>query len=438
MTADSTPRLLFLELNEVNFDYLRRYAEKGLLPTFSRLFQAKGYTLTESESEYEKLEPWIQWVTAHTGKTLAEHRIFRLGDIVNSDIPQIWERLEDKGLRVGAVSPMNATNRLREPAFFIPDPWTQTAIHAPETLKRLYEAIVQVVGDNAKARITTRSILNLLRGFITYAAPGNWPAYVRLAATARRHPWRKAMFLDLLLADVFMDAVRRTQPHFATLFVNAAAHIQHHYLFCSSVYDGSNRNPGWYVKPGQDPILEVYQLYDRILARALRSFPSVRIMLGTGLHQNPHSSITFYWRLKDHSTFLREIGVKFTSVLPLMSRDFLISCASIEEAQAAEQRLRLAFARDGVALFDVDNRGRDLFVMLTYPKDIDAHTAFRVGDADYGLLRDHVAFVALKNGEHDGVGYFLDTGRRLNPADRPIPLATIPELIMDAVLGPGH
>src|SRR6185369_16037252 len=106
-----------------------------------------------------------------------------------------------------------------------------------------------------------------------------------------------------------------------------------------------------------------------------------------------------------------------------------------EEALAAEHRLRQAFAQDGVALFDVDNRGKDLFVMLTYPKDIDANTAFKIAETDFGLLREHVAFVALKNGEHDGVGYFLDTGRRLDPGARPIALATIPGLIMEAVTG---
>ena len=34
--------------------------------------------------------------------------MFRLGDVVNTDIEQIWERLERRGLSVGAISPMNA------------------------------------------------------------------------------------------------------------------------------------------------------------------------------------------------------------------------------------------------------------------------------------------------------------------------------------------
>jgi hypothetical protein len=123
--------------------------------------------------------------------------VFRLGDIVNHDIPQVWECLEQRGLRVGAVSPMNAKNRLRAPAFFVPDPWTATAIHASPTLKSLYGAIAQAVNDNATSRVSGRSLVNLLKGFLVYASPRNWPTYLAYAASAIGHPWRKAMFLDL-------------------------------------------------------------------------------------------------------------------------------------------------------------------------------------------------------------------------------------------------
>ena len=73
------------------------------------------------------------------------------------------------------------------------------------------------------------------------------------------------MFSDLLLSDFFMSKTRRQQPNFATLFLNAGAHIQHHYMFSSAASKGTNRNPKWYVDSEDDPVLEVYALYDRIL-----------------------------------------------------------------------------------------------------------------------------------------------------------------------------
>jgi hypothetical protein len=431
MTGLNERSLIFLELNEVNFDFIRAYVRKGRLPAFRSLIDKHGFALTESEKVYEHLEPWVQWVTAHTGKPFAEHGVFRLGDIVNHDLLQIWECLEQQGLRVGAVSPMNAKNRLRNAAFFVPDPWTPTPVTGSPVLKGLYAAIAQAVNDNAQSRVSTSSLMQLLRGWLHYAAPQNWSTYLGFAASASGHPWRKAMFLDLLLADVFFAETRSTKPHFATLFVNAAAHIQHHYLFCSSVYDGSIRNPEWYVKPGMDPVLEVYQLYDRIVARTLREFPAARLMIGTGLHQNPHPTVTFYWRLKDHAQFLSSLGVDFSSVSPRMSRDFLVTCASPEAAVRAESVLRAAVADDGAPLFEVDNRGSDLFVMFVYARDIGEDVGGWIGDRRIPGLRSQVVFVALKNGEHDGVGYLIDTGKRLDPQAAPMALARVPDLIFD-------
>ena len=426
-------QLLFLELNELNLESVAFYCARGLLPTFDRLIARHGLSRTVSESVYENIEPWIQWVTVHTGKSYADHKIFRLGDIVKHDIPQIWEQLETLGLRVGAISPMNAKHRVRQPAFFVPDPWTRTQITARPILRGLYEAVVQAVNDNAQSRVTAASAMKLLVGAMVYARPANYAQYLKLAAGAHSRPWRKAMLLDLLLADVFVREVRRTRPDFATLFLNAAAHIQHHYMFSSAAYRGQRRNPEWYVRPNEDPVLEVYRLYDRIVSAVLREFPNVRLMIATGLHQDPYEDVTFYWRLRDHGEFLRKIQVPFRRVEPRMSRDFMVECESEEEARVAEQVLKQAIVSDNTPLFMVDNRGRDLFVTLTYPKQIGPELTFRIGDRVYADLHKDVAFVAIKNGHHNGIGYFLDTHAQAGDVPEEFPLSSVPDRIMSAL-----
>ena len=423
-------RLLFLELNELNFEDIQAYGER--LPTLAGLLSAHGYARTTSEAHYEELEPWIQWVTAHTGLPLAEHGVFRLGDIVNHDIAQIWEHLEEQGLRVGAISPMNAVNRCRQAAFFVPDPWTPASSTARPILTRLHAAVAQAVNDNAQARVTPRSAVWLMVGAAAYARPVNYGRYAQLAAVARTRPWAKAMFLDLLLADVFTRETRRRRPDFGSLFLNAGAHIQHHYMFNSAAYDGQLRNPGWYVSDDVDPVLQVYQLYDHIVAQVRRAFPGVRLMIATGLHQDPHPKVTYYWRLCNHEAYLASIGVPFSKVEPRMSRDFLITCASHDDARRAEQILTSAVGEDGVELFEVDNRGCDLFVMLTYPNDIPADFAYRVGNTPHSGLRENVAFVAMKNGQHNGVGYFIDTGAKRGDLPGEFPLAELPSRVCEA------
>jgi hypothetical protein len=403
-------RLLILELNEINFEYVERYAARGFLPTFHNFLSTHGYSRTASETRYEELEPWIQWVSAHTGLTLAEHGVFRLGDIVKKDLPQIWDVLEARGFTVGAVSPMNASCRVRAPAFFIPDPWTETRVVAPPIYRRLHAAIAQAVADNSQGKLTGRSAFDLARGGAAAAQPANYARYARLVAGARRRPWNRALFLDLLLADLFIGLTRRTRPDFATLFLNAGAHIQHHYMFSSAAYDGPMRNPSWYIGAGQDPLLDVYTLYDTVLAQVLRAFPDARIMLATGLHQDPYPKLTYYWRLRDHSAFLTRIGVPFERTEPRMSRDFFVRCRDAEQARIAAERLEAALLDDGAHMFAVDRRDTDLFVELAYPGEITPGSRITIAGEVFNDINAAVAFVAIKNVAHNGVGYFADSG----------------------------
>ena len=109
--------IVLLELNEINFDAVSFYIERSeCLPGFNKLIE-KGIVITEAEPKYENLEPWIQWPSVHTGKTFEEHRVFRLGDFVNSSDEQFFEKVESAGFSVGAISPMNASNKLHDPAY---------------------------------------------------------------------------------------------------------------------------------------------------------------------------------------------------------------------------------------------------------------------------------------------------------------------------------
>ena len=433
--SDAKAEPVFLiELNEVNFDAVQAYAAKGELPNLARLIAAHGIAETTSEANYDELEPWIQWVTAHTGLSLAEHGVFRLGDIVKHDIPQIWERLEADGWRVGAVSPMNAKNRLVDPAFFIPDPWTNTPVVATPVHRRMFGAIAQAVNDNARTRLTARSVLDLALGGMATAAPRNYLDYGRLVARSRRAPWTRALFLDLLLSDLFVQEVERTRPHFASLFLNAAAHIQHHYMFSSAAYSGAATNPEWYVATGEDPVLEVYQLYDRIVANIARRFGTARLILATGLHQDPHNATTYYWRLTDPAAVLRRARIAFLRVEPRMSRDFLIVCRDREEAAAAEYQLQLVRTGGGAPVFRVDNRGSDLFVELIYDADMAPDLKFGADGNSLGPLREVCAFVAIKNGRHNATGYIVDTGQQALPGER-LELRELPSRIMAAFPG---
>ena len=412
-------KLIFLELNEINFDTVTCYIERGeSLPGFKKIFE-KGIINTISESEYKNLEPWIQWPSVHTGKTFDGHKIFRLGDFVNSNDEQFFEKVEKAGFCVGAISPMNASNKLKNPAYFIPDPWTKTHSDNSFFSKTITEAIVQAVNDNSKSKLKLKTIISLIIAFVFIVNPNRYFKLINYALKSFGKPWRKALFLDIFLYEIHNSFFNRKNPNFSTLFLNAGAHIQHHYYFNSPFANSTKlKNPTWYIKKNFDPINEMLKVYDDMLLNLLE-IPNAEVIVATGLSQKPYEHLKFYYRLKDHASFLKKIGISFKSVVPRMTRDFLVSFDSFEKAKKAEMLLSEILVDNKIKLFnEIDNRGKDIFVVLTYPHEITDKTFISYSNNEI-LLQDLVTFVAIKNGEHQSKGfvYFSDNLKQHAPPD---------------------
>ena len=409
--------IVLLELNEINFDAVSFYIERGkCLPGFKKLIE-KGLVSTESESKYENLEPWVQWPSVHTGKTFEEHSVFRLGDFVNSSDEQFFEKVENAGFSVGAVSPMNASNKLKNPAYFIPDPWTKTPCDGSFFSKSITDAIVQAVNDNSQSKLSFKTIVNLGLAFVALVKPTRYIPMVIYAVKALGNPWRKALFLDMLLYEIHKTLFKSKKPNFSTLFLNAGAHIQHHYFFNSPYVDSPElKNPAWYIGEDDDPFLEMLIVYDEMLID-LVSLPNTEVIVATGLSQKPYDHLKFYYRLKNHASFLDEMCIEFVDVVPRMTRDFLISFDTAEQALKAEQQLSKILVNNDVKLFEeIDNRGKDIFVVLTYPSEITKKTIISYAGNE-SPLGDLVTFVAIKNGEHQskGFAYFSDGVSKFAP-----------------------
>lgn len=401
----TSKKLLLLELNEINFETVQFYLERSIfLPGFKSVIE-EGLIRTEAEPEYKNLEPWIQWPSVHTGKPYTEHGVFRLGDFVNSEEEQFFEKVEKSGFNVGAISPMNASNMLDRPSYFIPDPWTQTSCDNSFFSKSITSAIVQAVNDNAQSKLTIKSIFNLGLAFIVFVNPRRYIPMFKFAIDALGKPWRKALFLDMLLYEIHKTLFKRKNPNFSTLFLNAGAHIQHHYFFNSPyVTSPELKNPNWYIEKNEDPLLEMLKVYDAMLLDLL-NIQDIEVIIATGLSQKPYEQLKFYYRLKNHADFLNEVGIDFSNAAPRMTRDFLITFDSEEKAIIAEKELSQILVDERIRLFEeIDNRGKDLFVVLTYPAEITEDTVVTISGKTFSLSK-YVTFVAIKNGEHQSKGF---------------------------------
>ena len=250
-------------------------------------------------------------------KKYSEHKIFRLGDIVlNNNLKQIFEILEAEGLKVGAIAPMNAENRLKKPSYFIPDPWTNTKSDNSSFSKRITNMLRQSVNDNGTRKLSLSSVICILEIMIRTFDLKRTNYLIKLITSALLKPWKRSLVLDYLIHMVHIYFLKKKKIDFSSVFFNAGAHIQHHYFFNSKYIENSQKNPSWYINSNVDPVLDMLKVYDKILEDYLNFYENNnKIFIATGLRQVPYNNIKFYYRLKNHENFLNKINIKYTKLL---------------------------------------------------------------------------------------------------------------------------
>lgn len=398
---------IILQLNEINFDLVKHYIKSGKsLPNFSKLVKEYRSSNTSSETDYNKLEPWIQWVSFYTGKSFEEHKIFRLGDAVKTKVnDQIFCEIESMGLKVGAVSPMNARNDLINPSYFIPDPWTKTSCDNTTFSKRITNMLVQTVNDNTSGKISFKSILTLIEIIIKTFSIKDYFYFLYLVIITLRKKWYKSLILDFIIHKLHLFYYRSKSPDISFVFLNAGAHIQHHYMFNSSYYNGNLKNPNWYISEKHDPVSDMLEIYDKLIGDFIHLKCSLFVI--TGLSQEPYGNKKFYWRLKDHTNFFNELDLNFIKINPRMTRDFEVLFESNKDRDKFQREIENLYLNESCEkLFgEIQVREQSLFITLTYPNEITQSDIISLKHKKL-YLYNHVNFVAIKNGMHSGRGYF--------------------------------
>ena len=406
MKNNNSKKLILVELNEINFDIVQKYISKKKLNFFPSIVN-KETKITKSENEYSKLEPWIQWVSAHTGMTADEHKIFRLGESKNFNIEQIFEKIEKKNFTIGVLFSMNVLNKLKNPKYFIPDPWTETKASNSFWCKIINKAIKQAVNDNSANKVGITSYLILLLTSIRFIRFTKYKFFLDLFLKSYKKKWYKSLLLDFLISEIHLNFLKNKKTNFSTVFYNAGAHIQHHYFHNSKEIKNKIKNPHWYINQKYDPIKDMLKMYDEILKSYLSlTNKGYNLIFVTGLSQKPYNKVKFYYRLKNHESFLKKLDIRYESVQKLMTRDFFIFFKNNRDRNDARIKLKKIFSMNKkVRIFDeIEIRNKSLFVTLTYPNEINKNFKILYEDKKIDFF-DEVNFVAIKNGMHSSKGY---------------------------------
>lgn len=427
--------VLVLEFNELNLDTLQRMVQQGRLPNFARAMQSGLVVKTSVDEDYVKLEPWIQWVTAHTGKRQDQHKAFNLSDIQHSQVRQIWEVLEAQGVACGVVSPMNARRGDLRHGFFIPDPWSVSKDTFPPAMEPIYKFLAERVQSHNVSLEQGSSKMGFLRACLRAGVPladlfqlGK----VYLAARLNnRNKWKLAAELDRFLMGLTLAMRQKFNTGYTSVFLNAVAHYQHHYWTVhepshwSSLYPAlfDKRNPvaERNLNAGDDPIAYGLQVYDDIVGRAVAAAGADGVMIVTGLSQVPFEGYEggtgFYlYRPFDHEKLFDLLGIERSHLAPLMSRDVMLYFRDDSQRDVASARLR-ATQVEGRSLFACTEEPESrLFCKVYYSFDVAEDAMITAPGASSPLrFADHFQLITFKTGHHSPEGFMIAPSAAFSP-----------------------
>ncbi len=423
-------KIIFIQLNEINFEVVEKYIHKGYDLEYLQKILEQGINTFENET-YKNLEPWIQWVSIFKGQTFKEHSVFHLGDGMKSMGENLFSDLRySLDLSCGAVAPMNIPSGEIDFDFFIPDPWSTSKSIGKPILNRISRAISQGVNDNTGEGLSFKNKVNLLAGLFLILKPKEILRVFKYYLGIKDRSYKKALFLDYILVLLQQALSKEYATEFSTVFLNAGAHIQHHYFFNSQVLSKSDKlnNPKWYIDENIDPLADALMFYNRII----ESYEKLdyKIIVMNGLQQIPCEKIEYYYRLSNHENFCKMIGIEFKSVLPRMTRDFEILFESNIDRDNCANKLKLIIDGKGTKVFnELDIRDKSIFCTLTYSDEISDNKEFYLDNKKLNLS-SCVNFVAIKNGQHDKNGKFYISGIDLKKKyNSPIELSKIREIL---------
>lgn len=415
-----------LEFNELSPRLMQRFIGEGVLPNFRRFRDESVVVVTDPEESQDGLEPWIQWVTVHTGTSREEHGLEKLGEANRLNVPTIGQQVTAAGGSVWMCGSMNLPRSAAGGGWFLPDPWNPDSAPDPEDLRAFSDFVRANVQEhsNSSADVLTPRALSRFGWFLSRR--GLRASTVRDAVKqllderrGERGAWARASVLDRLQWDLFRWRWEKDHPQFATFFSNSTAHYQHVFW--------RNLEPERFVHaPGEEEqkrhggaIRFGYEQMDRLVGEALdlADRSDATLVLCTALSQQPYLEAEqaggkYIHRPHSFDAVLDALGIcDVQQVAPVMAEQFHLFFADESSARAAKVRVDEAVV-DGVPAFTTRLVGSDLFVgcSIHEPLSSDAQLVSSAGEVRFQDLfyRSDTA----KSGFHhpDGM-WWIRTGR---------------------------
>jgi hypothetical protein len=432
--------VLMLELNELCPPLLDRFISEGHLPNLARLRDESLAYTTEAEETQGHLDPWIQWITVHTGASFEEHGIFKLGEGARLRRPTVADLVAQDDRDVWLCGPMNLVPTQAVRGWWLPDPWNPSSAPHPPDLADFAAFVRANVQEhsNASARFPLGSAMRFTVFMLRHglSAATVWATVCQLAGerTGRTPRWRRAALLDRFQWDMFRHHLRRARPAFSTYFSNTTAHYQHVFwrhmdpdAFSVRPSDAEREHYGGAVLSG-------YREMDRLVGEAMAEVGrGGTLMLCTALSQQPYTLMEesggkHIYRPHRVADLLRRLGVVGDPrVAPVMAEQFHLFFD--DEAAAEAARERLAQARvGGQPAFQLRRAGDDVFFGCALVHDVPEDAVIELpGGVPLPFYEHLYRSETAKSGYHhpEGALWIRTPDRRGEIVEQRVPLRSV-------------
>jgi len=231
----SKKKLLAINLNEFNFDFLKYGANKYNYPNIKKLLRFKKIkTYSVDKVQDKNLDPWVQNISINSGKRSQNHGIFNLGEKMPNHFNQIWDLLSKKKMYSAIWGPMNTkfiNNKYIK--IFLPDPWNNQTQIKPDELKNLYN-IARVYAHNytdfsfiKNFPFFAKLLLYLIKTKVIFKLISFFPTCLKIYFKSGIKNYFLFFLFDIISLLIFKNITKNENINFSLIFLNSLAHFQH-------------------------------------------------------------------------------------------------------------------------------------------------------------------------------------------------------------------
>ena len=323
--------LLILELNEADFDFFLYGAKKYNFLSIKNFLSGrkKMNTFTKDKNEGYNLDPWVQWISVHTGIPSKKHKVFRLGQKLDKSKKQIWDVLSKKKINSTVWGAFNSILNLKKNIdVFFPDPWS----FKEEAFPKKFNSFLKLPRYYAKNYPSINNFKVILYGLfffykiifssiILYFVKFFFPLF-KIFWLSKLKSFNLYFFLDLISLLILKKNLKKTKSKLAIIAINSFAHYQHNYWDTKKyeyVYF-------WYLNEMVKIICDIEKYYNSTII--LNGFSQKKI------------KNEYHLRAKEPMSFLKKINLSYQNIEPNMTTGSIVSFKTLKDKMKAIKKIK--------------------------------------------------------------------------------------------------